>query len=171
HDKGVGAVGGPTADEIDQLQLVPLPNPAVLEVLAAPDLPVVLDHHSRRLHVELFQKLEQGQPLRHRSRFPVQRDVDLLAHTTTLSRASTAARSIREAPAGSGASYTARTTATARAPASRTWPIFEASIPPIATAGSAWSLTISRAPRSCVMGRSRRPSRYWSAFGMSFLRS
>src|ERR1700674_4290401 len=107
----------------------------LLEIVAPPDLPVVLDDDPGRLHVELLEQVEQAQAIGELPRLAIERDRDVTHRRATSSRVVIISWSRRAASAGSAASYTARTTATARAPASITAGALSWSIPPTATNG------------------------------------
>src|ERR1700694_3384303 len=107
----------------------------LLAIVAPPDLPVVLDDDPGRLHVELLEQVEQAQAIGELPRLAIERDRDGTHPRATSSRVVIISGGGRAASAGSAASYTARTTATARAPASITAGALSWSIPPTATNG------------------------------------
>src|ERR1700694_4245254 len=83
----------------------------LLEIVAPPDLPVVLDDDPGRLHVELLEQVEQAQAIGELPRLAVERDRDVTHRRATSSRVVIISWSRRAASAGSAPAYTARTPA------------------------------------------------------------
>src|SRR2546429_5362571 len=59
------------------VQTCALPILGLVEIVAAPNLAVVLDHDSRGLHVQLLEQLEQAQAVMDLARLAVERDRDV----------------------------------------------------------------------------------------------
>src|SRR5207245_1087168 len=105
------------------------------EIVAPPDLAVVLDHHPGRLHIQLLEQVKQAHALDDPTRLAVEGHRYIGHRRATSSRVTIRPASRRAAAAGSPASQTARTTASACAPASTTAAALSWSIPPTATNG------------------------------------
>src|SRR5439155_8431455 len=97
-------VPGAAAHEVDELQLIARVDLGLVEIVAAPNLAVVLDDDPGRLHVELLEQLEEADAIGHRARLAIERDGDLAHRRATSSRVTRASCRRRAASAGSAAS-------------------------------------------------------------------
>src|SRR5437868_6015255 len=84
HDQGI--VRSAAAYEVDELQLIPRVDLGLVEIVAAPDLAVVLDDDPGRLDVELLEQIEEADAIGYRARLAVERDRDLAHRRDTVSR-------------------------------------------------------------------------------------
>src|SRR5439155_12099298 len=95
---------GPAADEVDQLELVAGADDRLREIVAPPDLAVVLDDHPGGLHIELREQVKQGHAVGDPTRLAVQRDRDVGHRRAASTRVTISSWSRRAASAGSTAS-------------------------------------------------------------------
>src|SRR5256885_14118441 len=102
-DEGIVGIRS-AADEVDELQLVPGVDDGLGEIILAPDLTVVLDHHAGWRHIELLEKIEQAHAVRDLARLAVEHDGHVAHPRATSSLVTINSCSRRAASAGSTAS-------------------------------------------------------------------
>src|SRR6266436_6184034 len=88
------------AHEVDELQLIARADLGLVEIVGAPDLPVVLDDDPGRLHVELLEQVKEAHAIGDRAPLAVERDLDLAHRRDTSSRVKRASCRRRVASAG-----------------------------------------------------------------------
>src|SRR6185295_9572643 len=140
--KIIAPADSPPADEMHELDGVPVRHHRLPQPHPADDLAVPLHHDRARIEPEELEELEE----RHRSRHTADLTIDgdrQLAHVSSAQGASRASAAAAE----SGARQSAAMAATPQAPASRTASARAASIPPIAITGRPSAAAARTRPR------------------------
>src|SRR5438034_271625 len=93
------SVARTAANEVDELQLIARVDLGLVEIVAAPNLAVVLHDDSGRMHVELLEQVEEAQAIADLARLAIERDGDLAHRRATSSRVTMASCRRRAASA------------------------------------------------------------------------